>query len=181
MKKLLLTLSVITLLVLPLNVQAEEEPITLYMFESNTCQHCAQALDYIEEHVDEIPDNLEIMTYEVSADNDNALLMNEVAEYLEVDTTKNFGTPFFVIGKEYHKGYTPGTWEELFEIANDYSKNGDYEDTVKKVISDEDLKVEAHALEDVINIPNPTVTIIVYGVFGVIVLGFIALMVFSRK
>ena len=90
-------------------------------------------------------------------------------------------TPFFVIGTEYHKGYTPGTWEELFEIANDYSKNGDYEDTVKKVISDEDLKVEAHALEDVINIPNPTVTIIVYSVFGVIVLGFIALMVFSRK
>ena len=169
------------LLILPLNVYANEETITLYMFESNTCQHCTQALNYIEEHLDKIPDNLEIVTYEVSANNDNALLMNEVAEYLEVDTSKNFGTPFFVIGTEYNKGYVPGDWEELFKIANDYAENGDYEDVVKKVISDEDLKVEARALEDIINIPNPIVTIIVYSIFGVIIVGFIAMILFSRK
>lgn len=181
MKKILLALSIIALIILPLNVNAEGETVTLYMFESNTCIHCEQALDYITEHLDEIPDNLEIMTYEVSENSDNAKLMNAVAEYLEVDTTTNFGTPFFVIGTEYNKGYTPGTWEKLFEIANDYIENGDYEDAVQEVISDEDLKVESRALEDILNLPNPVVTIVVYCVFGVIVLGFIALMVFSRK
>ena len=181
MKKMLMILIVTTLAILPLNVNAESETVTLYMFESNTCSHCEQALNYIEQHLDEIPDNLEIMTYEVSENTYNAKLMNAVAEYLEVDTTTNFGTPFFVIGTEYNKGYVPGDWEDLFEIANVYIENGDYEDAVQEVISNENLEVEARALEDVLNLPNPVVTIVVYCVFGAIVLGFIALMVFGRK
>ncbi len=181
MKKILLILIITTFAILPLNVNAENETITLYMFESNTCIHCEQALEYISEHLDEIPDNLEIVTYEISENSENAELMDKVADYLEVDKTQNFGTPFFVIGNEYNKGYIPGDWEDLFEIANDYAENGEYEDVVKKVIADENLEVEGVALEDLIGAPNPVVTIIVYCVFGAIVLGFIALMVFSRK
>ena len=181
MKKILLTLIIMTIIVFPISVNAKEKTLTIYMFESNTCIHCEQALEYIQEHLDEIPENVEIMTYEVSENSNNAKLMNAVAEYLEVDTTSNFGTPFFVIGSEYNKGYTPGDWENLFEIANDYIENDNYEDTVMQVIDNENLEVEARALEDALNLPNPVVTIVVYCVFGAIVLGFIALMIFSRK
>ena len=180
MKKiLLLTLLIFT--ILPLKVNAESKKITLYMFKGNTCSHCEQALDYISEHLDEIPANLEIVTYEISEDNDNAELMSATADYLGVDKENNFGTPFFVIGDKYEKGYTPGTWEELFAYANEYAENDKYEDIVKKVISEENLDVSKKSLEDVITIPNTTFTIIIYCVFGAIVLGFIALMVFGRK
>ena len=181
MKKIFIILMILAVGTLPLNVKADSDKITVYMFKGETCVHCEQALDYISEHLDEIPDNVEIITYEITEDNDNAELMDATADYIGVDKTQNFGTPFFVIGSNYEKGYTPGTWEELFAYASDYEENGDYEDIVKKVIEEEELDVKSEPLENVISIPNNTVTIIVYCVFGAIVLGFIALMVFGRK
>ena len=181
MKKFLVTLLMLTsLMVLPIKVNADDT-INLYLFRGDTCQHCEDALEYINNHREEIPENVEIITYEVWDNDENAKLMDAVADTLEVDKTDNFGTPFFVIGHEYINGYGTSTWEELFDIVNDYKENGGYEDVVKSTIQEEKLEVEALTLEDLYSEPSMVATIIVYCVFGAIVLGFIAMIVFSRK
>ena len=179
MKKVLFLMMLMCFL-LPINVKAEES-VTIYMFKGKTCIHCEQALEYISEHMDEIPKNVKIMTYEVTDSNDNATLMNTMADKLGVDKSDNFGTPFFVVGDKYNVGYRPGDFEELFEIAKNYLENGEYIDKVQEEIKEENLEVKAVSLEDLLGGPSPVVTIIVYSIFGVVVLGFIALMVFSRK
>ena len=181
MKKFLLTLLMLTsLVVLPIKVNAEDT-IRVYLFRGSTCSHCEDALEYINNHREEIPENVEIVTYEVWDNDQNAELMDTVADTLEVDKTDNYGTPFFVVGSEYIKGYGTGTWEELFDIVSDYKENGGYEDVVANTIEEERFDVEALTLDDLYSEPSMVATIIVYCVFGAIVLGFIAMIVFSRK
>ncbi len=181
MKKVLLILCLLTSMVfLPKNVFASDT-ITVYLFRGETCSHCEDALEYINNHRDLIPENVEIVTYEVWENEENATLMDTVADLLEVDKSTNYGTPFFVVGNEYVKGYGTGTWEELFNYAEDYANEGGYEDVVARTIEDEKLEVESLTLDDLYSEPSPVVTIVVYCIFGAIVLGFIAMIVFSRK
>ena len=58
MKKVLFLMMLMCFL-LPINVKAEES-VTIYMFKGKTCIHCEQALEYISEHMDEIPKNVKI-------------------------------------------------------------------------------------------------------------------------
>ena len=170
-----------SVVIMPLHVNAEEETIRVYLFRGSTCEHCEHALDYINNHRDEIPDNVEIVTYEVWENDENATLMDQVATELEVDKTTNYGTPFFVVGTEYIKGYGTGTWEELFTIAENYIENGGYEDVVAATSREYGLDIEEELLDDLYREPSPIATIIVYCVFGVIVLGFIVMIFFSRR
>lgn len=181
MKKVLLILLMVTsLFFLPQKALASDK-INIYLFRGNTCSHCEEALEFINNNRDLIPDNVEIVTYEVWKNEDNAKLQDKVADLLEVDKTDNYGTPFFVVGNEYIKGYGTGTWEELFDIVEKYNKNGDYEDVVAKTIKEEKIEVKALTLNDLYKEPSKTATIIVYSVFGLIVVGFIAMIIFSRK
>ena len=168
-------------MIIPLQVNAEEETIRVYLFRGSTCEHCEHALDYINNHREEIPKNVEIVTYEVWENDENATLMDEVADELEVDKTKNYGTPFFVVGEKYIKGYGSGTWEELFDYAQEYLKNGEYEDVVSKIEHELVLDVEPLFITDLYREPNPIVTIIVCCIFGLIIAGFIVMIVLSRQ
>ena len=181
MKKFLfILLMMISLVILPQEVLAADK-ITVYLFRGDTCIHCEDALEYLNNNRDIIPDNIEVVTYEVFRNDANATLMDTVADNLEVDKSDNYGTPFFVVGSEYIKGYGTGTWEELFEIATDYADNGEYEDVVASTIDDESLDVEAITFDELYSEPSMVVTIIVYSIFGIIILGFILMIVFSRK
>lgn len=181
MRKILFILLMFTsLFFLPQKALAADK-ITIYLFRGDTCSHCEQALDYINENRDLIPDNVEIVTYEVWENEENAKLMDKVADILEVDKNDNYGTPFFVVGDSYNKGYRSGEWQELFTIANKYQEENNYEDVVAQVIKEEKLEVDTKTLNDLYKEPSKVVTIIVYSVFGIIVLGFIAMIVFSRK
>lgn len=181
MKKVLLTmLMVISLFFMPQKALASNK-VTIYLFRGDTCIHCEDALEYINNNRDLIPEGVEIVTYEVWENDENAKLMDEVADILKVDKKDNYGTPFFVIGSEYNKGYSAGDWQDLFAIATDYQENGEYEDIVAKTIKDENFDVKSLTLDDLYKEPSKVVTIVVYSVFGLIVLGFVAMIIFSRK
>ena len=48
-------------------------------------------------------------------------------------------------------------------------------------MNNEKLEVKAQTLDDLYSEPSKTVVIVVYCIFGAIVLGFIAMIAFSRK
>ena len=184
MKKILILCSlVLSLFILPMNGYAEEESntITVYLFRGDTCAHCHEALEYISNHREEIPEGVEIVTYEVWENGINRDFHNEVAERLGIDEDDYDTVPCFVVGEEHILGYSTGTWDELFDIARDYQDNGDYKDIVEEVNRDLQLDVEARTLDDLYSEPSVVATIIVYSVFGVIILGFVVMIVFSRK
>ena len=105
-------------------------------------------------------------------------LVNYFGGYLKDAITK---TSCSLVDEEYIKGYGTGTWEELFEIAQNYADEGNYKDIVSQTISDEKLDVEMKTFNELYAEPNKAVIIVVYSIFGLIVLGFGAMIIFSRK
>ena len=74
--------------------------------------------------------------------------------------------------------------QELYENGLAQAKNLGVElieDEGVSVQLEEKFEVESRTLNDLYSEPSPVVTIIVYCVFGAIVLGFVAMIVFSRK
>ncbi len=182
MKKIcLMIITVLGIILIPKSVYASNK-VTIYIFRGSTCAHCEEAINYIHKHEDEIDPNIEILTYEVWDNKTNASLEEAVAKNLGVDTTDNFGVPFIVIGKDYIKGYSDSsTFDSMISKAKSYIDNDEYEDIVKKTIKEEGLTPEALKISDIFSEPNKMVTIIIYVVFGLIILGFIGMIVFSRR
>lgn len=167
---------------MPANIQAKGK-VTIYMFRGNTCHVCEGALDYISAHKEELGNNIELMTYEVWQNSNNAKLQDLVADKLEVDkTSKSYGVPFIVIGNQYIKGYADAsTFKEMLNIANKYVSSSEYKDVVQEAVKELGREVEKKSLDELFPEPNKIVTIIVYSIFGIAVLGILGLILFSQK
>lgn len=187
MKKFLLLVLSLLIIFVPAKVSAEEaakenKEIIIYLFRGARCAHCEEALTYMSEHREKIPDYVKIVTYEVWDNAINADLQKKVEEVLNVPEDKRENTPMFVIGSEYVSGYGTSTFSKLMNIAAKYY-NGEeeYVDTVASTLSEANLNASSMTLDDLYPEANPVVTAIIFGIFGVIVVGFIGMILFSRK
>lgn len=182
MKRLLLVLVTLFALMIGINSVNASSKVTVYLFRGSTCEHCESALEYMDKHRDDIPENIEIVTYEVWDNKNNSKLQDLVADKLNVDKSKNYGVPFIVIGEKYIKGYAGATtFREIIEIAQNYVEDANYKDIVEEIKKENKLEVSKTTLDDLFSKPNKVVTTIIYSIFGIAILGFIALIAFSRK
>jgi len=182
MKKILLGLTILLTLTIGLDNVNASSKVTVYLFRGSTCEHCESALEYMDKHRDEIPKDVEIVTYEVWENKNNSKLQDAVADKLKVDKKENYGVPFIVIGEKYIKGYGgASTFKEMMDIAKNYIDDVNYKDVVLETQKELNLEVSNATLDDLFAKPNPVVTIVIYSIFGVAILGFIALILFSRK
>lgn len=189
MKKFLF--SIICLLTcLTVNVKAVEMPevtdhekINVYMFRGHGCSACYGALTQINANFDKYSDYLTFVTYEVWNNKANASLLELVGETYDADIS---GIPFFVVGDSYTSiGFNQ---EELLKaVAKEY-QNEKYVDKVKelakKVSGVEAKTLKEACIEDEI-IPDDSDTgndtIVIFSIFGVVLAGVAALVIFSRK
>lgn len=180
------------LIIAPIKVQAKEsEKVTIYLFRGYNCAHCEEALEYINKHREEIGDNIEIVTYEVWKNSNNATLQTKIEDYLgiteadkalEQDKKKGGSVPMFVIGDYYHYGFSStATFKEILNETNEYVNGKEYTDVVKKVLDENEINAKSMTLNDLYPEENKTVTYIVFGIFGVLIVGFIVMICFSRK
>ncbi len=185
MKKVLVLLTLFIMIFLPIKVKAENK-VTVYMFRGYDCPHCEAALDYFYKNKDRIPKNVEIETFEVWKNDNNSKLQDFVAERLGIDTEDdNYGIPFFVVGENYQIGFNSNKSEEGFQkilaMAEENLKNEGYKDVIEEVLESHSLNIEKKSLEELMGGPSIWVTITIYAVFGLMLVGLIALMFFSRK
>ncbi len=167
---------------MPKDVSAKNK-VTIYVFRGSTCNHCEEALTYLNNHKNEIDENVEIVTYEVWDNANNSRLQDTVATKLGVDIVgKNYGVPFIVIGNQYISGYNGGsTFNKMMATATDYINDEEYQDVVSETVEELNIKVKSLTLNDLFSEPNKAVTIVIYSIFGAIILGFGAMIIFSRK
>lgn len=186
MKKFLLCLVMLGILFLPSKVDAQEK-VKVYMFRSLSCNHCESALDYLEDHKDIFGDDIEFITFEVSKNGSNSKLLAELGERFNLEEKQKKNVPFFVVGDQYVLGYGSNTFENVISEAKEYVEGKkDYKDVVLEVQNElkkenGNLDFETLDLNDLFPEPNKVVTIVVYGIFGIAILGFVGMIVFSRK
>ena len=201
MKKVFLGVLVALSLALMPNVKAAEddlpvitdhEKVTIYLFRSKTCGHCHDFLEYFAENYYKYQDYFEIVTYEVR-NADNYELMTTVKERMgeEVDGS----IPYIVIGNNFDQlGFgTDGT--DIIEEALNAYEDESYVDYVNQIIEEENLDPAETSLEEAaseigasvvgLNGEDPDAGLsdgaIVAIIFGILILGFGGLVLYSRK
>lgn len=129
MKKLFYAIIVLALLlVVPFSVFADEEPaeetnkkVALYFFRGEGCSHCAEAEEWFESIQEEYGEYFEIKDYETWYNEDNADLMQKVAEVREESAD---GVPYIIIGNKSWNGFTDSYKDEILsEIKEVYAQD----------------------------------------------------------
>lgn len=196
MKKVVLSILVaLSLLIIP-NVKADDLPtitdhekVRVYLFRGNGCAVCRSFITAFSEIYQDYADYFEIVAYETWENTENASLMYDVKEYFGEEA--NGSVPFIVIGSNFHSlGYNQNTViEEALAAYQDES----YTDIVAQFVEDGNYDVtletfaEAAAAEE-IAIANASSSesglsdgAIVAIIFGILILGFGGLIIYSRK
>jgi len=157
----------------PLSVLAEgkketetKDKVKVYLFWGNGCGYCEAAKEFFASIEEKYSKYYELVDYEVWYNKENNTLKENVANYLKDDVS---GVPYIVIGDTTFGGYSSEYDEQIIEAIEDAYEDDDYVDVVAKVKSGD---VEPAKNYD---------TLIVIGIFVVIIGGFGALIYFSRK
>ncbi len=179
MKKTILSIiALFTAFVLPLCVNAKEteveketeakekEEVKVYLFWGNGCRYCEAAKDFFASIEEEYGEKFELVGYEVWYDKKNNELKETVAEYMDDDVT---GVPYIIVGETTFGGYASEFDEDIIKAIEEEYEKEDRFDVIEKIESGE---IEPAKNYD---------TLIVIGIFVVIIGGFGALIYFSRK
>ncbi|MBE6157025.1 MAG: hypothetical protein E7161_04720 [Firmicutes bacterium] len=199
MKKVILsTIAIMLMFVMMPFVRAIEKPevtdhekVTIYIFRGEGCGHCQNAISYFYSLGDEYADYLEVKAYEVWKNANNASLAKDVAA--EVGTSFTGGVPLIVVGEKYVGGFGEGTGAELIQYALDYYQDEEYRDVVEEKLAnksyDETVETIAEAAisEGLIGGNAATQetgkydTLIIIGIFVVLIGGFAGLVIAGKK
>jgi thiol-disulfide isomerase/thioredoxin len=146
--------------------QETKEPVQLYLFYSNTCPHCADEKEFLDQFKEENPGKVEVNLLEISTSLTNSKVMSEVGKELQANVQ---GVPFTVIGNEHISGFGTAetTGKKIEELINQCYEE-QCEDIVKPIIE----RVEA---EDNSNSPWSTPLLIVGGILliGILLVVFV--------
>ena len=130
MKKLKIFILIFILLFI-FTSKIEAKNVDVYLFHSNSCPHCAEEREYLEEVKDEL--GINIHYYEVF---EKASITEEVRKKLKID---NSYVPLTIIGSDYVIGFADNTKDEIEDMVNAY-RNTDYCSVVKVIINDGNVK-----------------------------------------
>lgn len=106
----------------------ENEKVTLYLFHGDGCPHCREEIEFLDTIKNKY-DNLEIVKYETWYDEENSELLEDVKEFLDVESG---GVPFTVIGDITILGFGSGTGSRIERAIKFYDDNL-YVDVVEQV------------------------------------------------
>lgn len=174
MKKRNIFLLIITLLlIIPISVKAEEkEKVKVYMFRSNTCGYCKNALAWFDSIKEEYGKYFELITFEVSESPKNYNNMKKVKEYFKVASD---GVPYIVLGQyDYPNGFDSNT-----TLENNITMG---EDLINKILELYNNESKFDIFEELnIDITKKDNSLVVGIVSGIVLLTIVGGIIIARK
>jgi len=107
-------------LIFPFKVLANDN-VNIYVFHSETCYHCQQALNYLDE-LKETRKDITLFTFEISKDI-NAYNRNLFTIAMDTLDIKINSVPFIIIGNNYYVGFDESSKETFNKTINYYKKH----------------------------------------------------------
>lgn len=197
MKKLLISLicllsfSFFTVGAVSLPEKTDHEKVTINIFRGSGCSHCYEALEFFNANYAKYSEYIDIRVYETWKDSTNADLFNAVATELGDEAG---GVPYIVVGESYHQaGFLSSLGEDIIQAALDEYENAEYRDVVAEVASEmeshpttladacEEEGIIAEDYDTTEDEKEGNDAIVIIAIFTVVIGGFVALMICSRK
>jgi len=118
-------------LLLPLQSNATESDVNMYLFYRDGCSHCDALKEALDEIKTEYP-NLKVHMFEVGRSFENSTLMGRASNLLDANAT---GVPFSIIGTKTFTGYSEAITRGQIEYAIElYSGIFSYSDPVGEML-----------------------------------------------
>ena len=168
----------------------DHEKINVYIFRGSGCSHCYEALSFLYGLNGEYDDYMNVVSYEIWENQNNASLAKDVAKKLGEELQ---GVPYIVVGNRSFAGFGESTGTEILETVIKGYKSKKYKDTVASVIKAGNYDVTSQTLQEAayaegITEVAPTKveeekddTVVVFVIFAAVIAGVAALVFSSRK
>jgi len=101
------------------NVEKDENKVNLYLFHSADCSHCAAEIKWLKEIEENYKDYLNVYKYEVTYDEVNSKLMDEVTARLNITSSS---VPLTIIGEKHFSGYSDTTASLIESEIKEYAE-----------------------------------------------------------
>lgn len=152
MKKCLLSILLVMILLFPASVFAGDK-VHVYMFKGDGCPHCTEAESYFKTLEKEYGDQFDLVTYEVWYNEDNAEMMQKIAE-MRGETNNARGVPYIIIGDKSFGGYSSSMNQEIliqiqetfkedpdtrYDVIEEYKKSSEFLDSDAIEVDDTDV------------------------------------------
>lgn len=127
--------------------KTESKEVTLYFFRGEGCSHCAEAEEWFQSIEEEYGSFFEIKEYETWYNEDNADLMQRVAE-ARGETAD--GVPYIIVGNKSWNGFAEDYKDEIInEIKNVFEQDvADRYDIMKYLATQKNEKEENSSSSD---------------------------------
>ena len=109
-----------------LNVFADGKVLNMYLFYGESCPHCKEMHEYLDEYLDG-KDNIKLYEYEIYNNKDNANKLRDIVDILDTDES---GIPFLIIGNNVITGYAKNVTDERIRNTINYYQNRRFKDEV---------------------------------------------------
>lgn len=143
--KRILCLLIVFVLFIPLvyaDTDKEKNLVNIYLFYSDSCVHCASEKELLNEIIQEY-DNVKVYKYEVSNNDENRGMMEDIASMLDVEVS---GVPFTVIANKPYYGFNKYSSKRVFLGTIDYYLEHGYVDTVGEYLGN--IELPSYDLDD---------------------------------
>ena len=112
------------------NYKDNNKKITIYMFRGNGCGYCKQFLTFLNSIVDEYGQYFKLESYEVWSNKKNQELLDKVSAALEVNVS---GVPFIIIGDKTFSGYSSRYDEQIKSSIKDLYESKEKFDVFEEI------------------------------------------------
>lgn len=186
MKKTVLSIIAFLSMFLFANSVLADDQVKVYMLTKEGCSGCEVAYEYFDELESKEPDLFELVPFEVfnstwkfNSDELNTLF-TKVYEYFKEDTS-SASTPTIVIG-DYHVLGLPQDRELVYNAIKEAKENG--KDVVAEIakkenLNLEELKYDRNAKKE--EVSGKYDTLIIVGIFIIIIGGFAGFVILGKK
>lgn len=140
-----------------------DDQVKIYLFRWNKCGHCHDFISFLNDIAEEYGQYFKLIAYESTTNADNNELWKEVSTFL--DGKEATGYPYIVIGNKTYAGFGEGMEDEIKNLIKT-----NYETPVEK---------RYDVMKKINEKPNYDGVVAV--VAGVIVVGIVALTIYTRK
>ena len=159
MKKFKYLLVLMAFLVLPIAVFADEgeevtttaqesKEVKVYLFRGEGCPHCEEAEEWFDSIEEEYGNYFEVVAYETWYDQENAELMQKVAE-ARGETAE--GVPYIIVGNKSWAGFAQDYADEILsQIKSEFEVNVADRYDVMKLLPELSKKTEEKSGNDVV-------------------------------